>query len=244
MARLLTLDEALFALLHRRSYRAAFLRGDTLALHLGAEDREDLATIDATQIERSARRLAQSLFRRSHRGTGTLVDAFPATIEAWRRDHAGAPLDELAFEVFESPHFERYRALPFGPCGLSLEEVFFLFAEDARLGDPDTRNEEFVHAILKALVVTPTPSFRVPARLKRAPQGFFAVLPRGPRLVAAVSGRLITGEITPFLAALLTSSEPRGMIANRFGVGDAELSASLAELERLGLCNTNADEND
>jgi hypothetical protein len=232
---LLTLDEALFALLHRRAYRAAFIRGDTGALHLGAADLEDLSTIDATQIERSARRLAQSLFRRSHRGTGTLLDAFPATIDAWQRDHLGALLDELAFEVFESPHFERYRALPFGPEGLSLEEVFFLFAEDARLGDADTRKEEFVHAIVKALAVTPAPSFRVPDSLRRAPQGFFAVLPRGPRLVAAVSGRLITGEITPFLAALLTSSEPRGIIADRFGVGDADLSASLAELGRLGL---------
>jgi hypothetical protein len=230
-----TLDEALSALLHRRSYRAAFARGDLGVFDLSAEDRESLSTIDPVQIDRSAERIAAGLFRRSHRGTGTLADAFPATLGAWQRANPGAPLDDLAFEVLESPHFNGYRALPFGPAGLSLEEVFFRFTEDAQIGDADTRASELTHALIKALAVTPDPSFRVPDFIRRAPRGWLAVLPRGPTLVAAVAGRILTGEITPFLAALLTSSDPPERTADRFGASPGELRASIAELARLGL---------
>jgi hypothetical protein len=118
---------------------------------------------------------------------------------------------------------------------VSLEEAFFRFADERAIGDAPTRQAEYAGAILRALVVTPRPSFRIPDFVRRAPAGYFAVLETGPTLVAALGGRFVTGPITPFLAALLDAREPPEPIAARFGVDALGLGEACAELRRLGL---------
>ena len=77
---------------------------------------------------------------------------------------------------------------------------------------------------------------RLPDAVRRVPSGFFAITTRGvPVLFAAVAGRFITGELTPFLAELLLSSDGPEAVAARHGVGASVLAASEETLRSLGL---------
>jgi hypothetical protein len=224
-----SLDEALYAVLFRRSAREAYLRGELAAT---ADEREALSAIDVDQLDRAARMACEGILTRSHRGSGSLLDAFARTIAA-RGD--GRPLFEVAAAFTESRWFDEYRALPTCGGGVSLEEAFFRFADEEAIGDGPTRRAEYAAAILRALVVTPRPSFRIPDFVRRAPAGYFAVLETGPTLVAALGGRFVTGPITPFLAALLDAREPAEHTAARFGVNAPGLERACAEVRQLGL---------
>jgi hypothetical protein len=228
----MSLDETLYKLLFRRSSREAFLRGE---LVLARDEAEALSAIDGGQLERASRLSCEGILTRSHRGTGSLRDAFARTISAWSSVHPGAPLFELAAAFTESRPFDAYRALPTCAGGASLEEAFFQFAEESAIGDAPTRLAEYAGAILRALVVTPKPSFRIPDFVRHAPGGYFAVLEAGPALVASLDGRFVTGPITPFLAALLDARETPDRVAARFGVDARGLEEACAELRRLRL---------
>jgi hypothetical protein len=143
-------------------------------------------------------------------------------------------LDELAGRFAESPRFEAYRALPTCAETLSLEEAFYRFAEDEAIGEASVRLTECASAIVRALAVTPSPSFRLPDFVRRAPQGCYAIVP-GPMLIAALGGQLVSGALTPFLAALLAGDEPAELLGRRFGVDAPALGAVCEELRRLGL---------
>ncbi len=232
----MSLDGVLYRLLFQRSYRDAFLRGDIEALGLSPSDVSAFSTVDRGELARAARLACDGILRRSHRGTGSLLDAFAQTIGAWRHAHPNHSLEDLADELTQSLHFERYRVQPCGSGGLSLQEVFFRFAEDAEIGDAPTRKAECARALLKTLVVTPAPTLALPPFIFRAPKGHFAILEEGePTLMAAVEGRFVTGPITRFLAELLISGESPSHVAERFGVDAAVLDASCDELRRLGL---------
>ena len=61
--------------------------------------------------------------------------------------------------------------------------------------------------LLRTLTVTPDPAFILPPYLCRAPGGWFAVSHATPPVLhAAVGGRYLRGEITPFIAALLAGA--------------------------------------
>jgi hypothetical protein len=232
----MSLELALHRLLFERTFREAFLRGDVQGLGLSAEELDHLATIDAKQLQRASRLACDGILHRSHRGTGSIVDAFPETIAAWQREHASERLDVLADAFAASPHFERCRVLPTCEGGTSLEEAFLRFAEDRSIGDAATRRAECATALIKTLAMTPAPSFALPSFLVVAPRGHFAILGRDePILVAAAEGRFIRGPITPFLAALLVSGDSPSEVAERFGVGPSDLEQSCQELRRLGL---------
>lgn len=236
----MSLDRTLYSLLFHRSRREAFLRGD---LALPADEAEALSGVDVDQLEQASRLACEGILTRSHRGTGSLLDAFARTIAAWRSpEHdvtierpQATPLFELAAAFAESRHFDGYSALPTCAGSASLEEAFFRFAEETAIGDAPTRLAEYAAAILRALVVTPDPSFRIPDFVRRAPGGYFAVLDAGPTLVAALDGRFVTGPITPFLAALLDARDAPDRVAARFGVDARGLEAASRELRRLRL---------
>jgi len=232
-----SIDVTLYRLLFERPHREAFLREDYDALGLSASELAVLSTIDREQLGRAARLACDGILHRSHRGTGSLLDVFPKTIAAWRQAHREAGLDALADALAGSSHFAAWRALPTGDGGISLEEVFFRFAEDASIGDAETRKAECATAILKALVVTRSPSFALPEFVLQAPRGHFAIIggEGAPVLVAAIADRFITGPITPFLAALLVSGDTPERVGARFGVGATDLAQSCDELRRLGL---------
>ena len=233
---MITLDEALDRLLHLRSYRRAFLEWRYRELDLSNEDLVALSTIDREQLVRTAERVIQDLLARRHCGSGGLLELYPRTLEAWNRSR---PEDESFAELMatflESAAFQGYRQVPFAGLGWSLEEAFFAFCESAEIGDPITREREFLAAMLRALAVCPTAAFRIPDCVHRAAAGWFAISRRGtPILYAAARGRFMTGTITPFLAELLEEDRP-AEVARRHGVPAAVLDASLSQLEAMGL---------
>lgn len=234
----MSLELALHRLLHRREAREALARGELASFGLDDEDEDALAAIDLAHLEAAATVVRESVFTRSHRGTGTLLDAFPQTIRGWRDRHPGAPLDALAAAFLASGAYEAHRALPTAAGRLSLEEAFFRFMDaDAGAGATDASRLELAHAILRALVVTPAPTFALPDFVRRAPRGFFAVVGPEPTLIAALDRRLVTGRISPFLSALLSrgTAESVDEIAGRHAVSTNEARASERELRELGL---------
>lgn len=228
---MIPLDLALDRLLHKPRVLAAFLARGPAALDLAPDDAAALATLDRAELVRTATRIRDGLLHTPHRGSGSLLDRFPRTLAAHRDDLAA-----LAEAFLDSPAFDEHRALPFAGPGRALEEAFFRFAEAAGLGDPATREAEFLAAILRALAVDPDPDFLVPDVVRAAPGGRFAVTTRsGPTLFAALAGRLVTGPITPFLADLLRADEPPDELARRHAVAPDVLAESLARLVELGL---------
>ncbi len=213
------IDEVLCALVYRRSFRTRFLAGERAELGIDAEDAADLAGLDPAELERTAALTCGALLEASHRGVGTLREAFPRGIRAYAtiRDEA-----DLALDFADSPAFARL-----GPeaCAPPMEAIFGDFLE-AALGEPwqPVIHEERALAVLRALVVTPAPAFAIPTWVRSAPAGHFAIV-RGaaaPLLIAALHGRLLTGPITPLIAGIL--------------VGDAAQAETVrAELQRMGL---------
>lgn len=246
---MISLDEALHRLLHKRAYRESFLAGRNEALDLSPEDLAALSSIDRGQLQKTAERVAADLGTRKHRGSGGLSELFPLTIEAWHQSReralgagTGKTLPsrgdgrELMLSFLESEAFDAYRELPFAGLGTPLEEAFYQFAERAQIGDPVVRERERLGAILRALTVTPTADFLLPAAVRRVPRGFFAVASRGdPMLYAAVEGRFISGQLTPFLAELLVSPAAPAAVAERHGVSAPVLEASQKRLRELHL---------
>lgn len=237
MGFVISLDLALDRLLHRRSDREAFLAGRLDALDLDAEAQEALAGVDRGQLQRTAEKVREALLRRGHRGSGGLLALYPRTLGAWTAAHPeDAELVELLSAFMESAPFDAYRELPFAGAGLCLEEAFHRFCEAAEIGDAAVREQEYLAAVTKALLLSPEADFVLPAALRRAPRGVYAVSTRGaPTLYAALAGRFVTGSITPFLAELLTGAAPPEETARRHGVGEAALQASWAQLAGMGL---------
>jgi len=232
------LDGVLDRLLHRRSYREAFLAGRFEALDLEDEDREALAGIDREALVREAESVREDLLHRRHRGSGGLLALYPRTLAAWVAAHPEDDgLVELLSRFMESEAFGGYREVPFAGQGRCLEEAFYRFCEEEEIGAPQEREEELLGAMARALLLSPDPDFTLPAEIRTSSGGFFAVARRGPepRLFAAVSGRLLTGPLTPFLADLLLSDDPPAEIAARHGVAPDIRDASLAQLRSLGL---------
>ncbi len=234
---MIALDEALDRLLHLRAYRQALLEKRWAALDLSEHDLAALESIDVEQLRRTAERVVRDLAGRKHRGSGGLRELFPRTLEAWLTKHPeDADLEELMLRFLESDAHTGYRELPFTGVGTSLEEAFFLFCEGAGIGDATTRELELLSALVKALLLSPNPSFSVPAAVRAIPHGFLAVARRGaPHLFAAARGRFISGPITPFVADLLTSVEDAAEVARRHGVSPEVLAASAKELRALGV---------
>jgi hypothetical protein len=234
------LDDALDRLIHRRSWREAFLAGRTEALGLADEDLEALASLSREALEREATSVREDLLRRQHRGSGTLRDLYPRTLAAWTVAHPDdADFVELLSRFMEHGAFERYREIPFAGRGLCLEEAFYRFCEAEEIGEAADREAEFLGAMIKAVLTSPDPDFTLPAELHASAGGFFAVATRGaePRLFAAITGarRMITGALTPFLADVLLRDEDPTRVAECHGVSPAVAEASLAKLAALGL---------
>ena len=162
---MITLDVALYRLLHKRVYREAFLADDHDGLDLSVDDRQALQTIDRRQLVLAAARVASETLTRTHRGSGSLLDLFPLTIAAWDEhavDGAAGLLPSqsthraLALAFLDSNAFDAYREHPFAGLGRSLEEAFFCFCEAQNIGDPFVREREMLAAVIRALAVTPT----------------------------------------------------------------------------------------
>lgn len=202
------IDAALVDLLYRRDARVALAAGDHERFGTAAPL---LATLDREELEDAAAALRDLVLRRTHRGTGGLQAWYAQTIAAWQSTRAGSEVSMLVEAFLESSAAIRWRDSGDDRGGISLEEAFFLFADDAGLADASTRKHEFISAIVRALVVCPEPAFAVPDAVRRCPGGWFAIAGSGhaPVLHAALGPRYVSGPITPLLASVL-AGEPRG----------------------------------
>jgi hypothetical protein len=195
VGRVIPLDVALDRLLRVRAWRRAFAEGRLDALEVSPADAMALATMDVAELERAAARVRAEVLSRRHRGVGSLLDAFPATIAAWRAAHPeDADLDELAARFLESAAYDAHRELPFAGPGLCLEEAFFHFVSRAGIGMAEVRETELLRAVMRALVVSPDPDFLVPPQVRAVAGGFAAVGP-GSTVHAAIDGRVIEGPL-------------------------------------------------
>lgn len=232
-----TLDEVLDRLLHERSYRHTFF-GVPTDCSVPDDTRMTFAHgIDSAAVMRLAARMARDTLARRHAGGGSLLELYPECIESWQKRHPQySDLLELAYCFMDSPAFRLYRELPFCGVGLSLEECFFRFAEVEGLAEPAVREHEFLAAMLKLLVASPTAQFHLPSIIRTAAHGFFAISTRGaPTLFAALKGRYVYGPLSPFLVELLDLNVNATKVAARHGVPELVLHRSLEKFSQLGL---------
>ncbi len=238
---MISLDVAIDRLLHRVGYRRAFLEGRYDELELGPDDLEALKTLDPEQLAETADSVRSSLLQRKHRGSGGIRATYPETLKAWQERHQDEDLALFLDRFMESSAFEQYREVPHAGLGLSLEEAVYRFFEAEDVGDRKGREHEFLAGICKALALNPRPSFTVGAPLRPAPAGWFAISSHGTRsLFASVNGRYVQGELTPFLADLLTSESTPDQLAAEHGVGRQIAEAGLAKFRGLGLLDAAA----
>ena len=99
------------------------------------------------------------------------------------------------------------------------------------------REREALSAMIRAVALNPSPAFELPTAVRRGPRGYWTTTSgHAPvALYAAVAGRVIEGETTPFLADLLAADAPANEIATRHGVTAPVLEAALQKLHGLGL---------
>src|SRR5262249_25645236 len=151
-------------------------------------------------------RVARETMTRAHAGSGSLLDLYPKTIDAYLLVNGAARrLDALAEAFLESDAFDAYRESPHSGPGCSLEEAFYRFAEAESIGEAAVREREFLAATARLYCVSPRAACTLPNEFRRSPGGYYAVSARGdPTLFAAVRGRFVSGRLTPFLAELVS----------------------------------------
>jgi len=230
------LDVATDRLLHQVQYRQAFLDGRYTDLDVSEGDLAALQSLDREQLIETVEAVRSSLLNRKHRGSGGIRATYPETLAAWQALHDDDDLALFLDRFMESEAFDAYREVPHAGPGLSLEEAVFRFFVDEGVGDEQVRESEYLAGICKALALNPRPAFTVSAPLRRAPAGWLAVSTHEhPSLFAAVGGRYVHGELTPFLADLLTSDDAPVAVGSRHGVGDEVVAAALSRFGALGL---------
>lgn len=231
------LDGALYRLLHHRSVRARCRVGRWEVLGLAEPDQAVVMAVDWQQLEQVATAVREELLGRQYRGSGSLRTLYPRTLQAWQDGNPNDPeLSELMSRFMESAPYDDYQEVPHSDSAPSLEEAFFHFCAASAIGEKAILEDEFLTAMAQALVVSPRPGFAVPAQFRRVRAGWVAVSAASvPRVYAAVNGRLVVGDISPFLAELIVGTTPPEEIARRHGEDAAALPATLAELSALGL---------
>jgi hypothetical protein len=235
VGRVTTLDVALNQLIHRRSCRTAFIEGKDV-FGLEESDAAALRAMDSRTLDELGRSVAIELLSRRHAGSGSLLDLYPRTIEAFRRRHErDDAVLELAFAFMESAAFDAHREFPHAGAGTTLEEAFYRFAEAESLGDPIVREAEFLAALAKLLCANPRIDALLPAEFRPCAGGYYAVARSAPVLYGALLGRFVTGPLTPFLADLLVPKADFERIAERHRVPKAVLMESPRQLSVLGI---------
>jgi hypothetical protein len=149
---------------------------------------------------------------RRHRGVGGLADVFPRCVAAWRAAHPDDPeLDGLFARFLSSSSIAAWREQPGDDSGAAIEDCFADFARAEGLATPTIVEDERLSALLRALTVSPEPSFRPPDAVRRAPGGWFALCAAdAPVLYAALNNRYTRGPVTPVIATLLGGAAPDG----------------------------------
>jgi len=189
-----TAERVLALLIHSRSARERWRAG---TLDVAPEVAALLWTLDPTAIEATAAAVRRHVLERTHTGVGTLVDAFPQTIAAWRSRHPeDRDLDELSAAFLDSAAAACWCETPGHTGGSSLEEAFYEFATAEQLGEPSVRKREWYTALIKMLAIDRAPTWTVPAYVHRR-AGTTWLLDDGdpPTIFATVGDRILIGPV-------------------------------------------------
>jgi hypothetical protein len=218
--RLRGLEERLAALLHDPTSAP----GDPL-----------FSSVRPDELEEAAAEVRRMVLGRTHRGTGGVREWYPLTLAAWRERHPDdGDLDALARAFCASAACATWREGTSNELGISLEESFHDFFEDAGIGDPATRDEEFLGAVFRALAITPAARFRLPSGARQAPAGCYVVSSAGILHAALTGGRYLHGAL-PRIAVLLLEGDSEDEVERQTASTPTGVAAVAAELRRLGL---------
>lgn len=253
----ISIDEAVYRLIHHKSYRDRFLKGDLSQMKLTPDHLRELETIDKEQLCASAQRIATKLLSGSHQGSRGLESVFEETLTAWSLQ-SGREKIELVFEFLESAAYTKYHELPFVGEGYCIEQAFYEFIKETLWPESHplegiVRNE-FLLSLFQTLAHTQRPNFRVdPGLVKTNSSCVYSVqiyqyrlagktIEKKPHFVlyATCGGQLLSGEITPLIADILyddTRSPYRrmGELTKRHKLSIGSYVQTCSQLIRMGV---------
>ncbi|MGW3284795.1 hypothetical protein ACWDR3_09145 [Streptomyces sp. NPDC001002] len=122
---------------------------------------ECLASVDLAELDTTARRLRSQVWRPG--SGGSLATTFPRSLRLLQ--DTGASESDLLTGFLGSPHFTRYRLIPYTAPGLSAEEAFASYLVDG-VGSGvlrDTVTHELMIALFTALACEQPLSFVIEA---------------------------------------------------------------------------------
>ncbi|MGW1208880.1 hypothetical protein ACWD5F_04485 [Streptomyces sp. NPDC002499] len=114
------LTDLLMRLLLDADLRARLADGGAEAVAADAGELECLASVDLDELDTTARRLRSQVWRPG--SGGSLATTFPRGLRLLQ--DAGVTESDLLTGFLGSPHFARYRLIPYTAPGLSAEEAF------------------------------------------------------------------------------------------------------------------------
>lgn len=238
----MSLDGALYKLLHVRSYRRALLDKQYDKLGLPADALVHLHTIDTAELEALSEKICRDLLRGNIELEGGLRGSYPRTLAELER--SGRSALDVMYDFVESDPYASFRQVPYGEPGVCAEEAFFEFlsADEGFLRrSPDNEAilvHEFLSAILGILAVNRDPNFIVrTTRPRHNGVAHYAIERYSPELSALLTGKPQPdpgGEIL-FLYASNQGRFVRGPISKIAAViiETGSLQAALEEPEEL-----------
>ncbi|WOX16323.1 hypothetical protein [Streptomyces sp. N50] len=168
------LTDLLMRLLLDADLRARLADEGAEAVAADPGELECLASVDLAELDTTARRLRSQVWRPG--SGGSLATTFPRSLRLLR--DAGATEPDLLTGFLGSPHFARFRLIPYTAPGLSVEEAFASFLLDAAGSGAlrDTVTHELMIALFTALACEQPLSFVIEAEgIVRTDRGHAAV---------------------------------------------------------------------
>jgi hypothetical protein len=161
----ISLPEALYRLLFKRSYRQAFIEGNHHLLGLSEWDLKQLRTIDHEELQATAKNICRNLLSGNLDTNGGLLQAYPGVFQELKNLQINSI--ELMYEFMETSFFDDYREVPFGGEGICVEEAFYYFLQnyspfiEASPYNKLMLTHEFLTSLLSILVINKDPHFVV-----------------------------------------------------------------------------------
>ncbi|MDH6222258.1 hypothetical protein [Streptomyces pseudovenezuelae] len=155
------LTDLLMRLLLDADLRARLAEEGAEAVAADPGELECLASVDLAELDTTARRLRSQVWRPG--SGGSLATTFPRSLRLLQ--DAGATESDLLTGFLGSPHFARFRLIPYTAPGLSAEEAFASYLlDDAGSGAlRDTVTHELMIALFTALTCEQPLSFVIEA---------------------------------------------------------------------------------
>lgn len=155
------LTDLLMRLLLDADLRARLADEGAEAVAADPGELECLASVDLAELDTTARRLRSQVWRPG--SGGSLATTFPRSLRLLQ--DTGATESDLLTGFLGSPHFARFRLIPYTAPGLSVEEAFASYLlEGAEARAPrDTVTHELMIALFTALTCEQPLSFVIEA---------------------------------------------------------------------------------